>query len=70
MAIIIVYIHVLSVGQRKRDKMFDGLFNFLRISKWELFFIIVIALLGLGTAATFLIEAGTWLWQYIHITWR
>lgn len=49
--------------------MFEGIFDFLKVSRWELFFFVVIMLLGLGTAITFLAEAGTWLWQHIHITW-
>ena len=43
--------------------------NFLRFSKWEIFLIVAIAILGIGTGLYFIVEAIIWLWQHIQVTW-
>ena len=48
--------------------MFGGVFDFLKFSKWEIFLIVTIAILGIGTGLNFIIEAIIWLWNHVTIT--
>jgi len=50
--------------------MWNDLPGFKPLSKLELFFIVVIGMLGVATASTLLAEAMMWIYTHTYISWR